>query len=379
MDSSPSAARMAELLLAGPRGRRFLLEYALESELQRNPVRTEETFGQAVVYASHRLDPDEMTASAVFGWVTSDGQPFEVTVDEVAQRLNALELLEPTPRLLRHAVVAAVDSARYWQDSEGADILTATPEMVSELHRVASHITASSFLTWWCTPVDISGQYAVRWEDTPLKTIPENVQATLFAARHETQSDERRAHQERDPDPTAAWSGEWWSHPFTLPSSTRLMGDGSPAGLWFVEDNFGWELADSVKLIVPTGLRVFEIAEAADWVELCERFPIEVTAQKRHDWYRTTGRAGRWVVPDWVHVAEHYDAVHLQLGAYLATAGLALQIDDNTGTASMIAGWNPDETYWLSSDIAYGQQYTRWALSDAGTDMVWKPASPETA
>ena len=67
MNSPPLVSRIAELLLAGPRGRRLLLEYALETELQRNPVRTDETLGQAVVYASHRLDPDDMTASAVFG------------------------------------------------------------------------------------------------------------------------------------------------------------------------------------------------------------------------------------------------------------------------------------------------------------------------
>ncbi|OAV53973.1 hypothetical protein A6F49_00500 [Enteractinococcus helveticum] len=371
---------MAQLLLAGPRGRRFLLEYALASELERNPVRTDETFGQAVVYASYRMDPDEMTASAVFGWVTSDGQPFEVTVDEVAQRLKTLELLEPTPWRLRHAVGAAVDSARYWQEPEGTDILAATPEMLRELYRVAAHIAASTFIRWWCTPVDMSGQYAVRWEDTPLKTIPENVQETLLAARHQIHTEERWARVERGSDPTAGGSGEWWSHPcFTLPSSTRLLSDGLPAGLRFVEDSLGWEHADSVELIVPKGLRVFEIEDAADWASLCAQFPIEVTAQKRPEWYAVTGHTGRWVVPDWVQVAEHYDGIHLQVGAYLAAAGVAIPIDDSTDTASMIAGWNPDETYWFSSNINYDHQYTRWELRDAGTGMVWKPASPETS
>lgn len=376
MDSSPAASHMVQLLLAGLRGRRLLLEYALMSELQRNPVRSEETFGQAVVYASHRLDPDEMTASAVFGWVTSDGQPFEVTVDEVAHRLKTLELLEPTPWRLRHVLGAAVDSARYWQEPEGADILAAAPEMLPELHRVAAHIAASSWVTWWCTPVDRSGQYAVRWEDTPLKTVPENVQTTLLTARHQIRTEERRAQVEGDADSTAGGSGEWWSHPcFTLPSSTRLLSGGLPAGLRFVEDSLGWEHADSVELIVPKGLRVFEVEDAADWVNLCARFPLEVTAQKRHDWYLTTGHTGRWVVPDWVQVAAHYDGIHLQVGAYLAAAGVAIPVDDSTGAASVIAGWNPDETYWLSSDIAYGQLHTQWVLVDAGTDVVWKPAS----
>lgn len=388
MDSSPSASRVAELLLAGPRGRRLLLEYALASELAQHPVRSEDSFGQAVSYAAHGLDPDvsggrALRIQSAFGWldslfgdVAAELEIPEVTATEVAERLGAVELLEPTPVVLRNALIAAVDSARYWQEPDGDDLLAATPEMSGALQRVAHHIAASPSTTWWCAPVDISAQYAVQWEDSLPRTVPDDVPAVLLAARHHVQTEEYTARTERDPDPTANWSGEWGSHPpLTLPSSTRLLGDGSPAGLWLAEDSLGWERADSVGLIVPKGLSVFEIEDAADWAALCARFPIEVTAQKRHDWYRTTGRAGRWVVPDWVQVARQYDAVHLQVGAYLAAAGVAIPVDDSTGTASLIAGWNPDETYWLSSNIAYHQEHIHWVLVDAGTDMVWKPES----
>ncbi|OAV53974.1 hypothetical protein [Enteractinococcus helveticum] len=388
MDSSPSASRVAELLLAGPRGRRLLLEYALASELAQHPVRSEDSFGQAVIYAAHWLDPDVIGGRALrmqsaFGWfdslfgdVAAELDIPEVTATEVAERLGAVELLEPTPVVLRNALVAAVDSARYWQEPDGADILASTPEMSGALQRVAHHITAPPHTTWWCTPVDISAQYALQWEDILPKTVPDDVHAALLTARRRERAEEHIARTERDPDPTANWSGEWGSHPpLTLPSSTRLLGDGSPAGLWLVEDSLGWEQAVSVELIVPKGMSVFEIENAADWAKLCARFPIEVTAQKRHDWFRTTGRAGRWVVPDWVQVAEHYDGVHLQVGAYLGAAGVAIPVDDSTGTASVIAGWNPDETYWFSSDIAYDQEHIQWVLVDAGADMVWKPAS----
>ncbi|WP_052500038.1 hypothetical protein [Enteractinococcus helveticum] len=69
----------------------------------------------------------------------------------------------------------------------------------------------------------------------------------------------------------------------TLPSSTRLLCDGSSTGLWFVEDSLGWERADSMELDVPEGVSVFEIEDAADWAALYARFLLDVTAQKRHD------------------------------------------------------------------------------------------------
>lgn len=154
-----------------------------------------------------------------------------------------------------------------------------------------------------------------------------------------------------------------------------MLFDGSPAGLWYVEDSLGWERAESMRLIVPEEASVFEVEGAADWAELCARFPLEVTAQKRDDWYRTTTRTARWVIPDWAQVAEHYDGVHLQVGAYLAAAGVAIPIDDRSGFASMIAGWNPDETYWFSSDVVNDNECTRWMLEDNGADMVWNPGS----
>jgi len=41
---------------------------------------------------------------------------------------------------------------------------------------------------------------------------------------------------------------------------------------------------------------------------------------RRHDWWRVTGSAGAWMIPDWVAVAADYDAVHLTVGGYLTTA-----------------------------------------------------------
>ncbi|HJF13511.1 MAG TPA: hypothetical protein K8V32_01750 [Enteractinococcus helveticum] len=379
MNSSASASTIAERLLAGPRGRRFLLEYALASELAQNPVRSEESFGSAAFDAAYRLDPAVISGSArkyqsLFGEVTEQPDMPVVTPAEAAERLDMVELLEPTPKTLRSALAVAVDTARYWQEPDGDDVLAATPDMLHGLRRVAEHIAASPLPGWWWTPVDRFTQHCVLWEGAAPVTIPDDVHATLLAASDQQRAEERLALQERDQAPTANWSGEWWSHPpVTMPSSTRKLFDGSPAGLWFVEDSFGWEDAESMRVFVPQDISVFEIEDASDWAKLCARFPMDVTAQKRHDWYRTTGRIGRWITPGWVQVAEHYDAVHLQVGAYLSAAGIAIPVDDITDSASVIAGWDPDTTYWFSSSIAYDYERIGWLLVEAGVDMVWKP------
>ena len=54
--------------------------------------------------------------------------------------------------------------------------------------------------------------------------------------------------------------------------------------------------------------RVLEIRCAEDWLRLCRAHPLEVSASRRHDWYRTTGMVGPWVIPDWSTVAQEADA-----------------------------------------------------------------------
>lgn len=374
MSTATPSSEIEQILLAGPRGGRLLLEYALASEHTRNPVRDEGTLGYAVVLASSSLDPGKGSTGALFDWGAAKAELPEVTASQVAERLQAAELLEPTAEFLRNAVAAAVDSARYWQEPDGMDVLAATPELHTALSRIAEHVASSPMAAWWCTSVALAGQQSVQWDEAPPKPVLVDGRGALRAARDRARVAEQAAREDRLAHPHANWSAEWWSRPpQDVPSSTRSLCDGAPAGLWFVEDSLGWDRADSVSLIVPGGLRVFEIRGAAEWAELCARFPLEVTAQKRDDWYRSTGRAARWVVPDWAQVAEHYDAVHLQVGAYLAAAGIAIPVNDGSDAASVIAGWNPDETYWFTPDIAYGKEHARWVLEEHGTDMVWAP------
>jgi hypothetical protein len=85
------------------------------------------------------------------------------------------------------------------------------------------------------------------------------------------------------------------THPWGAPHTTGALPDGCPAGIPYVEDGFGWTRA--VAIPVRGAGRTYEIRAASDWTALCARYPLEVTASRRHDWYRATGRAGRWLLP----------------------------------------------------------------------------------
>ena len=99
---------------------------------------------------------------------------------------------------------------------------------------------------------------------------------------------------------------------------------------------------------------------------------MDVTAQRRHDWYRTTGRDGAWAMPDWAAIAMEYDAVHLPISGYLALAGLAIPVTDDI--ASVIAGWDPDATYWLTDRVSYAGARRRWTQHVEETDIWWAPS-----
>ncbi|MBM7415561.1 MULTISPECIES: hypothetical protein [Nocardiaceae] len=366
-----------EALLAGPRGRRLLLEYALLAE-QHSGAHSEDSLHTAVFLASYHLDVDLGSGVVMFGPGADEARRTVVTADDVAYRLSRVQLPKVTATALRSALALSVDFARYWQPPDGQDVLAATESVRTELRRIAEHVAASPHTQWWWTGLVTTDQWMVGWEN-PDAGFPDDSSAPStaellrdYAVR--TVEQEERAARERPTDPSAAYGGQWWSCPPTR-SSTRLLSDGTPSELWFVEDGMGWERAVSRRLHVPEGVRVYEVDGAQAWAELCRRFPVTVTAQKRHDWYNTTGRDGRWVMPDWQLVAEHYDGVHLTVGGYLVAAGTAIGVDDDT--ASVIAGWAPDETYWLTDAATSDSGSARvWLCDNNGEHPVWTEERP---
>ncbi|MBE9375372.1 hypothetical protein IQ251_13040 [Saccharopolyspora sp. HNM0983] len=344
-----------ESLLLGPRGRRLCLELATAG-----PHAPE--LHSAVFYAGHELDPGRGRSRVLFGPGSDEPPPPHAPAD-VAAALDSMPLPEPDGRSLLQVLDRVLSAARYWQEPDGEDVLCAAPEMRDALAGVARRVAAAPAAAWWTTALDRDAQATVRFTDGPQVERTADPAAGLSRWRSGTIEDEHRAQRERPRDPRAAFSGYWWSAPpFDMPSSTRFLDGLGPVGLWLVEDSMGWERAVTHRAAVPEDAAVFEIDGPEAWAALCRRYPLEVTAARRHDWFRTTGRDGRWVLPDWSRVAADVDAVHLTAHGYLTTAGRAITVDEDA--AAVLAGWDPDSTCWFTGigERGIGQH---WRNDDA--------------
>lgn len=362
-----------EALLSGWRGRRFLLELALGAEaFHADRDGTEAPLALAVMSAAYDLDPDPGQTQRVVSFFGpgAHAMPPAATAESVAALLETVRLADVDQGAALRAFADAVAHARYWQEPDGSDVLAATPVVRSALGRVARHVAGSvTGIDWWSAPLDRADQHAVTWEGGQEEQAL-GAADRLARWRADIAAQEARARAYRLADPEASWSGEWWScPPSDLVHTTRSLGRFGPVGVWLVEDNMGWERAVTHRVATPAGARVYEIDGADAWAALCRAYPLEVTEQKRHDWYDTTGRYGRWVLPDWTAVAVDHDAVHLTAAAYLTAAGTVVPVDGDT--ASVIAGWNPDETYWLSDDARPGADGAVWARDD----QDWVPGA----
>ena len=69
-------------------------------------------------------------------------------------------------------------------------------------------------------------------------------------------------------------------------------------------------------------------------------------------------------MPDWPSVAGDWDAVHLTVRCYLTTAGRALDVDSER--ASVLAGWDPDATFWLNDVLRLAGPATHWQRNQDG-------------
>lgn len=345
----------ARRLLEGPRGRQVCLELALEVERRTFPADSLESVGPladavflaavgqpgVVFYRSADEDGDREGADAV---------PVASEVEDLAEALAGVPVAPIDPQALPDALADVVSSARYWQEPDRIEALSADPRIVSLLEPWAQHLVELPDVAWWADSVAREDQYAV-WGPRADRTRERSVEAALENDRRDEIEEEQSSRRDRPRDPTAAYSGWWWSVPVVVESSTRTWPSGphasEPLAVKCLEDaNFDPEEAAWARVTAPSSARVFEVRCAEDWAALCREHPLDVSASRRHDWYRCTGRVGDWVIPDWTGVAQTWQGVHLSVAAYLELAGRTLDVDDSR--ASVIAGWPPDMTFWLT-------------------------------
>ncbi|MBH0022631.1 hypothetical protein [Salinibacterium sp. SWN248] len=357
----------ARTLLSGPRGRRLCLAVACLDP--RSDIPQVAALGELLFYATYNLETARGQGGTMFGWGAPRPLP-EPSVEEIVDALNAIPLTDLSSADLLEALAISVDSARYWQEPDGSDELLSDARLATPLQRIAEHTVASPSATWLSSSI-ATEQWAVTFRDLFLQRPPPPVAALALKQWHTAAVEEERiAVRDRPSDATAALSGTWWSRPPDDPAvTTRAVPEAGPVGVWLVEDRLDSEPADAQRVHYAPTVRVFEILGSESWAELCRSYPLSVTAGRRHDWYQTTGRIGEWMMPNWSLVARDYDAVHLSVAAYLSSAGIAIPVDDDV--ASVIAGWNPDETYWLT-DVVRGEfSETSW-MRDERT-LRWHP------
>lgn len=347
-------------LLAGPRGRRLCLQYALYAS---------PSIGTPLFWLSHWAAPQRGTMLII-----GEGEPPEepdYTVEQLADLITSITVPPPRTETLHEALRDSVDVARYWQEADGGDVVAAHPAVRAALAGVARIIVSSPAAASWDSPPSPQ-QWAVDWrqagEAGPLPT--DNAKLLLDWDRRRRE-DEDSAERELPSDVREPFTGTWWSLPMRL-----LQTRGSVrAALELYEDSFGPEAATVIP-VRGTG-RTHEIRCGDDWARLCLRYPAEVTASRRHDWYRITGRDGRWLIPDWRRVAEEWDAVHLTVLGYLNAATRLIPVDDEYG--SVIGGWAPDSTLWLTDSAPESgprQQWVRpegrdeWIRQEPGADSI---------
>lgn len=375
-----------------------------------------------------RLSAEDLLASPrgrslVFGLALEQVESFPWTGDEeapgaeaVVRNLRCLCPIAPTWSAVKEAMSDVVDAAVYWQPPDDDDWGTAEIGEVREaLRPFAEMLVSTGLLDAWSKPLDPDDQWALGWDDKELNEVngrhtglpavfdletgptDERIEITLTDLYPPLDEDgtrlpwgfdewlasvlttETRYRHNFAKDPYDELTGEWWSTPpHGLWSSTGTWPDGTQIGLELVEDDLGLERARTCRLRLRPDARIAEIRRPEDWADLCRRYPLDVTAQRRQVWFETTGRRGRWVIPDWTRVAEEYDGVHVGLAGYLRAAGAVIDVAEghlgedpdpdtvptagNTDdrTASLMAGWHPDTTFWLNDVIEAVTEVAEW-------------------
>ncbi|MGM1017196.1 MAG: hypothetical protein ACQEW8_06640 [Actinomycetota bacterium] len=343
---------IADELLCGPRGRRLCLGYV---------GMVDEAIWRAVSRLGQEFDPHP--TSAAFGWATTavvEDPTF--TEADVAERIRRTDLTSIPDDAARQAMHDTVDVARYWQEPDGGDMVAALPAVRDALSSVADRLgTLMPDLTAPFTTAQWTVDWRVASDSAPIERSPSEALARWTSEQRE---EEERTTREHLRDPRANYTGMWWSVP------QQLLQTRSKAlyALHLVEDFSGWEVATLIP--VHGAGRILEIESADDWATLCREYPMEVTASRRHDWFRVTGRDGGWLIPDWERVAQRWDAVHLTTLGYLSSATKQIDVDGEYTT--VIAGWAPDSTIWLT-DVARERDEPRQQWHRRDHDNRWVP------
>ena len=283
-------------------------------------------------------------------------------LSRLSQQRSVLGFDDDGPLAAVAALADTAEEVNYWGGWSAGPL--EDPAVIAELRTTAARVAESAGCQWWWSSVDRSAQQYVEWAG-PEEPAPELGDATEMLHRIDGEAIEceRRMSRDRHRPAGTGIAGPWWSFPFPgLISTTRRVGSLGAVLLAGREDGHGETEAVVRPLVLAGNARVFEIDGPQAWQRLVTGYPRTATATYRHTW-AWTGWDGEWLVPHWPAVAADWDGVHLSVAGYLSTAGRLLP----AGSArTLLAGWNPDETYWLAD-----------VITSLGEAQAWHNASRE--
>lgn len=400
MTPIPEYSDRVDALLAAPVGRRFVAEVAgasygrlldaldlpfppnmarlSSSPSKRRSRRPWTVLGRRVGFnplhriGLHRIERSRNDAMDAHGRAVS-----EARATDVAAAVRLLRTDSSRRRRVDVADAVAVLEALshtifglgFWGDEKDYDILLGAGS--HELRPVAEEIVWSPATSWWWDDLVRDDQrYARRGEgDGPLRgsQVTEQV-ADAVRRLHGEEADAWRRHGTPARVPKNA-SGEWWSLPIPGLTTSRSVPPMPALHLACAEDPAD-ERTVVWSLRISATARVFEVREPSDWARLVEMAPVDVTMSRLGDWRRWTERDGPFYLPDWSVLAEHFDAVHLTVGGYIATRSVPIPVADGY---SVLAGWDPDVALWLHDVTESVERVGEWKAT--GTNLS-EPTGP---
>lgn len=278
-----------------------------------------------------------------------------VAAQVAAEAGSLLELAECDDRAALLQAFAAVMQP-------GAIGTAAAPYLAAaadSLQPAADALAQAPATQWWWQPPDRGRQRWLGGAGQPARGA--TLTAALQAQADAEAEEEERTARDRPWPPTrdTVDSGTWWSPPLGggVFTSTGPVGPLPAVEVGCETDGAGQERFEVWDVAISSGARIWNITGPDDWGRLVARYPRDVTASRRHDWFRFTGRDGTWLLPDWRRAAGDWDGVHLSIAGYISATGLAIPAGD---AATVLVGWGPDQTLWLNDVFTNVDQAGSW-------------------
>jgi len=247
--------------------------------------------------------------------------------------------------------------------SGGDDALWGLTQVATEEFRpLALSLVASPATRSWWDAVKREDQRLIEWEGCPAP-VGSDLESAVLAGMAEERAENEEGLRRSRPSPGARNVGaSWWSAPSFAMNSWTTGGIGQIPTISladFIDTYRPHEETGATvwKLAISGEAKVHEITQPGDWGDLVARYPRDVTGTHDGEWRSWADVDGPWYLPDWEQVMKEFDGVHVTIGGFVASCGLALPIEQGY---TVLAGWIPDATVWLRDVATSRNRLGRW-------------------